>query len=255
MPPTPTATVRDLVDGARRICVLTGAGMSAESGIATFRDAQVGLWAQYDPTELASPQAWAADPELVWGWYRWRTRLVARAHPNDGHRALARFAQRRLVEIVTQNVDDLHERAGSEVLSHLHGSLFANRCERCQAPEDRPDAPPDLDEPDGATASPQRVPPPRCHRCGAAVRPGVVWFGEALPVDALERAAEAVTSADLVLVVGTSGMVYPAAGLPGLAQNAGVPVVEINPQPTALSGLVDHVCRGSAATVLPEVLG
>jgi len=230
---------------ARRVTVLTGAGMSAESGIPTFRDAQSGLWARFDPMQLATPEAWEADPALVWAWYRWRAALVRGVEPNAGHRALATWADETAtqVRVVTQNVDDLHERAGSAVLAHVHGSLFATRCADCgEAPYEEPPVPP---------APVERLDPPTCTRCGGLLRPGVVWFGEMLPTAPMSRAEEAVEECDLVLVVGTSGLVHPAAGLPHLARARGIPVVEINPAPTELSDAVDEVWRETAARALP----
>ncbi|WP_232210219.1 SIR2 family NAD-dependent protein deacylase [Propionibacterium sp. oral taxon 192] len=217
---------RELAQAARRVLVLSGAGMSAESGVPTFRDAQTGLWHRYDPAELATPQAWARDPGLVWAWYEWRRSLVAACQPNAGHRALAEWARIAEMSVVTQNVDDLHERAGSAVVVHLHGSLFAHRCDSCGAPVELP-------VPDQAEIS-GRLAPPVCVHCTGRIRPGVVWFGEALPAGALDEAMTQIEASDLVMVVGTSGMVHPAAALPGLAVSAGVPVVEINPNPTGL---------------------
>ncbi|WP_409484601.1 SIR2 family NAD-dependent protein deacylase [Arsenicicoccus dermatophilus] len=244
--PVPPA-VLDLARAARRVVVLTGAGMSAESGVPTFRDAQSGLWERFDPAELATPDAWARDAELVWAWYAWRAALVRAVKPNAGHRALARWADGSgtAVEIVTQNVDDLHERAGSGVLAHVHGSLFAPRCESCSRPGDLGDLP---------VEPVARLAPPRCRSCGGRVRPGVVWFGEMLPEGPLRRAEEACRAADLVLVVGTSGLVWPAAGLPLLARDAGVPTVEINPAVTDLSGQVEQVWRATAAEALPALV-
>nr|WP_245673001.1 NAD-dependent deacylase [Aldersonia kunmingensis] len=215
--------------------------MSAESGVPTFRDAQTGLWARVDPADLATPHAWESDPALVWAWYQWRAGLVRRAQPNDGHFALARWAAHADVRVVTQNVDDLHERAGSEVASHLHGSLFAPRCSECGTPADSVEP---LDDPV------ERLDPPDCDRCGGLIRPGAVWFGEAMPSEPLERAMECAQTCDLMLVVGTSGVVYPAAGLPGLAREAGATVVEINPEPTGISEQADHVWRTTAAVGL-----
>lgn len=215
----------ELARDARGVTVLSGAGMSADSGVPTFRGAQTGLWERYDPAQLATPEAWAHDPELVWAWYEWRRSLVAGCDPNDGHRALADWGKLADVRVVTQNVDDLHERAASVVAEHLHGSLFAHRCDHCGEPFEMPPPPAELGE---------RLPPPRCPRGDGLIRPGVVWFGELLPPGAIERAAELITASDLVVVVGTSGIVYPAAALPGVAVDAGVPVLEINPTPTEL---------------------
>jgi NAD-dependent deacetylase len=243
--------VADLARAARSVTVLTGAGMSAESGVPTFRDAQTGLWARYDPEQLATPQAWRRDRELVWAWYAWRAALVRRVRPNAGHDALAQWAAlpNRRLTIATQNVDDLHERAGSEVRAHVHGSLFAFRCERCAAPYDT-DA---IDLPDPDDPPPRRE-PPACPRCQHPVRPGVVWFGEALPEREFAAATDACRDTDLVLVVGTSGIVYPFAALPGVAARHGVPVVEINPVDTALTPDVDHAWRATAANALPALV-
>jgi len=239
-----------LLRDARRLAVLTGAGMSAESGIPTFRGARNGLWARFDPMALATPEAYRRDRALVWGWYLWRMALVAQANPNAGHEAIARLqALRPEVTVVTQNVDDLHERAGSRDVVHLHGSLFATRCLRCTrpCPQPRPQA--------SVSADPTlRVEPPACADCGAPVRPGVVWFGEPLPEDAWERAVAAVTACDALLVVGTSGVVHPAAGLPALARQQGRPVIEINPEETVLTPSVDVSWRTSAAQGLPAVV-
>ncbi|BCN43369.1 NAD-dependent deacylase [Prescottella equi] len=231
---------------ARKVVVFSGAGMSAESGIPTFRDAQTGLWERFSPEQLASPEAWERDRGLVWAWYQWRTGLVRRVQPNAGHRAVAEWARHTPVEIVTQNVDDLHERAGSKVAAHLHGSLFAPRCGDCGAPHPSDGG---LDaEPTGPVA------PPECTRCGGSVRPGAVWFGEALPTDAWERAENTVDECDLMVVVGTSGVVYPAAGLPLRAIGSGATVVEINPQATDLSPHVQYSWRTTAAEGLPALV-
>lgn len=240
--------VLDLARQARRVAVLTGAGMSAESGLPTFRDVQVGLWEAYDPMELATAEAWWEDPGHVWAWYAWRTDLVRRSTPNAGHRAVTDWQRRPGADltIVTQNVDDLHERAGSRVLAHVHGDLFALRCSGCGAPSEA-DYPP----------VPEPVPhlaPPVCDRCGGLVRPGVVWFGEALPQEAFFAGVEAAQGADLVLVVGASGLVHPAATIPHLAGARGVPVVEVNPQETEVSEAADVTWRATAATALPALV-
>ncbi len=243
--------VLECVRAAESIAVLTGAGMSRESGIATFREAQTGLWEQYSPEAIASVDGWNRDNALVWGWYQWRAHVARQAEPNAGHRAIAELAANRTVSIITQNVDDLHERAGSPVLSHLHGSLFEPRCEHCGRPYHGADA----FLPDDADVSPQlRAAPPTCMECLSAIRPGIVWFGEALPMDAWSRAEAAVLMADAVLVVGTSGIVYPAARLPESALAAGIPVIEINPERTPLSAAASHHWHGTAATTLPALV-
>lgn len=249
-PMDPPAEVRAWCQAARRPCVLSGAGMSAESGVPTFRDTPRSLWARFDPATLATPEAYERDPALVWAWYQWRTHLVRRAQPNEGHVALARWARSRPeLRIVTQNVDDLHERAGSPEVIHLHGSLFAARCVACGRPPSQPLASLGDDGP-----PPLRLLPPTCAACGGLLRPGVVWFGEALPPGPWQAALDAVTRCDLLVVVGTSGLVHPAASLPAQALARGVPVVEINPQPTPLSPLASRVWRTTAAVGLPQLL-
>lgn len=242
--------LRSLARRATSVCVLTGAGMSAESGIPTFRDAQVGLWERFDAMELATPAAWKADPTQVWAWYAWRASLVRSAAPNAGHKALAQWQSRDGVDltIVTQNVDDLHERAGSEVLAHLHGSLFALRCsdDACGRASDA--AYPEVPEPVA------HLDPPTCAECGAPVRPGVVWFGEPLPQEEFFDAVRVAQDSDLVLVIGTSGMVQPAATLPYLAGARGTTIVEINPQETEVSETCDLVWRTTAAAALPALV-
>lgn len=234
---------------ANRISVLTGAGMSAESGVPTFRDSDSSLWSRYDPMTMATPEAFEEDPQMVWAWYLHRMRLIRAVEPNSGHLALASLGVRRHVEIVTQNVDDLHERAGSTVLAHLHGSLFETRCFDCDEPVHL-----DLPELDAEDDVPERVQPPFCNRCGGLIRPGVVWFGEILPPDAFERSMDACTNSDLMLVVGTSGIVQPAATLPLVAGGAGVPLVEINPVETNISDEMDICWRVTAAEGLPLLL-
>lgn len=215
-----------------RLVVLSGAGMSAESGIPTFRDALTGLWARFDAERLATEDAFRADPALVWGWYRWRAAMVAAAQPNAAHLDVAALSDDgHALTVVTQNVDDLHERGGACDVLHLHGRLLASRCIGCGA-RVTPDpilAPPS--PPDGGA----RETPPACAVCGAAFRPDVVWFGESLPTDAWDAAEIAIDACDLLVVVGTSSLVWPAAGLPERAVRAGRPVLEINPQATPLS--------------------
>jgi NAD-dependent deacetylase len=242
----------ELLGQARRIVAFTGAGISAESGVPTFRDDLTGLWARFDAQRLATPEAFHADPDLVWGWYEWRRARVCRAQPNPGHLAVA--AIEAMVPgsvVITQNVDDLHERAGSRAPIHLHGSLFAPRCVADAA---HAAAFPDTEQEESADLGEGRRMPPRCTRCGALVRPGVVWFGEALPEAALTAAIEAAASCDVLLAVGTSGVVYPAAEIPRIASRSGATVMQINPEPTPL----DRVCainvRGTAAQVLPALV-
>ncbi len=240
----PIAIPADVVGrlaAARFVVVLTGAGVSAESGVATFRDSQTGLWAQFNPRELATPSAFERNPRLVWDWYAWRRQLVAAAQPNAGHVALAeweRIAPQFL--LVTQNVDGLHQRAGSTKVVELHGNIARVKCSREGTVVARWD-----DTGDEI---------PRCTNCGALLRPDVVWFEEMLPAAALAQADAAASSCDALLVVGTSAEVYPAAALPGRAQRNGAFVVEINPQPTALSASVDAALRGPAGAILPALV-
>lgn len=229
-----------------RVTVLSGAGISAESGVPTFRDDKNGLWARFDPYELSSTQGWVDNPERVWAWYLWRHHLVGTVEPNDGHRAIAAWQDYAEVSVVTQNVDDLHERAGSSPVHHLHGSLFEFRCASCDLPYH--DALPEMAEPA------IEVQPPRCPRCGGLIRPDIVWFGEQLPEGPWSHAVEATQTADVMVVVGTSAIVYPAAGLADLALSRGVTVIEVNPEPTPLSGSVTLSIRESASQALPGLL-
>ena len=236
--PIPEPLARALAD-ARSIVVLTGAGVSAESGVPTFRDAQTGLWAKFDPFELATPRAFARQPGLVWDWYAERRAAVARALPNPGHRALVAIEGRApSFLLATQNVDGLHHRAGSRSIVELHGSLARVRCSR----EDREVA---------AWDEPAPGEPPRCPDCGACLRPDVVWFEEALPAAAIERAEAAARACDLMIVAGTSAEVHPAAALPWLARAAGATIVEINPSATPLTRHADHALRERSGVALP----
>jgi NAD-dependent deacetylase len=230
----------EAVRAARRVVALTGSGISAESGVPTFRDAQTGLWARYDPQELATGEAFARDPDLVWSWYAWRRELVRKAGPNAGHFALAELE--RLVPrfaLVTQNVDGLHGRAGSRNVVELHGNILRTRCSAEGLPF----------EPDGEA---ERT--PVCPNCGAPLRPDVVWFGEMLPEAEILAASEAARGCDLFLSVGTSGFVYPAAGLPRQARAAGAVVVEVNPDETPLTAYADYSLRISACEALPALV-
>ena len=233
---------------ARHLVVFTGAGVSAESGISTFRDALSGLWERFDPAELATPEAFARDPALVWGWYEWRRMKVLQAQPNPAHRAIAALAARvPTLTLITQNVDDLHERAGSREVIHLHGSLHAPRCFACGRPHAISEVP---EEP----AEGRRLEPPRCRRCNGAIRPGVVWFGEALPEQALQAAFAAAEACDVLLSIGTSGVVQPAASIPRVALHSGATVVHINPQPAGPMRAREFSLAGAAGVVLPELL-
>jgi NAD-dependent deacetylase len=232
------------VRAARRVAVLTGAGMSAESGIQTFRDAMTGLWSRFDPAELASDAGFRADPARVWSWYAERRQGVLAAQPNAGHLALGSYARRHpgRLTVITQNVDDLHQRAGNADAIRLHGSILEDRwLDRCAR---RGAAPCD-------TALAHAGSPPSCLDCGNLVRPAVVWFGEELPLDALQAAEAAADGAELMLVVGTSGAVWPAAGLAARARQAGAWVAIVNPEPTDIDSDAHQLVRGMAAGVLP----
>lgn len=231
---------REWIREARSVAVLTGAGISAESGVPTFRGPG-GLWRQYRPEDLATPEAFRRDPRLVWEWYDWRRQRIAQARPNAGHEALVRLERSKpRFWLITQNVDGLHERAGSRRVIKLHGDIWLVRCVVC-----------------GREQRDERVPlpelPPRC-ACGGLLRPGVVWFGEALPPGAWEAAEQAVREAEVLLVVGTSAVVYPAAGLIPLAQACGARVIEVNPEETPMSARLDCSLRGPAGVILPALI-
>ena len=235
--PTELATA---LRNAERVVVLTGAGVSAESGVPTFRDAQTGLWARYRAEDLATPEAFRRDPSLVWGWYRWRRELVAGAEPNPGHHAIVELADRvPELTLVTQNVDSLHQRAGSRGVIELHGNIMRTVCADCRQEREDPG------EGEGD--------PSRCS-CGGLLRPDVVWFGEMLPADALEQAGRAARACDLFLCVGTSSLVYPAAALPYEALTGGADVAEVNPAETPLSGRVRWTLRGPSGEVVPALV-
>ncbi|MBB60627.1 SIR2 family NAD-dependent protein deacylase [Stutzerimonas balearica] len=233
---------------ARHLVVFTGAGVSAESGIPTFRDSLTGLWQRFDAATLATPEAYEQDPALVWGWYEWRRMQVLKAQPNAAHRAIAALVQQvpRLT-LVTQNVDDLHERAGSSDVIHLHGSLHHPRCVVCSRQPSKPLPPPD--EPQEG----RRLPPPRCEYCDGKLRPGVVWFGESMPGGALDDAFAAARHCDVLISVGTSGVVYPAAEMPERAWRAGATVIHVNPQPNVTHSEREYALGGSAGEVLPQL--
>ncbi len=240
--PTMTATrLQGRLALAHRVVVLTGAGVSAESGVPTFRGTD-GLWRRHRAEDLATPEAFARDPRLVWAWYDWRRQAIAGCRPNAAHAAIAAL-ERRVPDFlaITQNVDGLHRTAGSRRIVELHGSLWRVRCVA-----------------EGLSAENLTVPlhplPPRCS-CGALLRPDVVWFGEALPTEAIRRAYDATEACDVMLVVGTSALVQPAASLPTIAKAHGAYVVEVNVEPTPLTALADESHRGKAGEVLPGLLG
>lgn len=240
---------------AKRAMALTGAGISAESGIPTFRDPGTGLWSQYSPEEFATPRGWQRNPRLVWGWYTHRRRLARAAQPNAGHRALAHLADfYPNFTLVTQNVDSLHTRAGSRNVVELHGSLFRFKCSEEHTPVEYDDP---LDgDPDAMAALEHGETPevPRCPRCGALVRPDVVWFEEALPTGPYAAAEEAADQCDVCFVVGTSALVWPAASLPVQARERGALLIEVNPEPTDLTRRANLSLRGPAGVILPRLV-
>ena len=239
-PPNLPEALAAALTGTERWVVMTGSGVSAESGVPTFRDAQTGLWAKYDAEELATPQAFTANPTLVWDWYVWRRELIQRAEPNAGHRALATLAQLTTdFVLITQNVDGLHQRAGNTGVVEFHGSIQRDKCFAC----DRPAT--------GTAGTVER--PPRCEFCDGLIRPDVVWFGEAIPAAALESAFLATERCDVFLSVGTSALVYPAAGLAQVAAERGATIVEINTSPTPLTASANYALQGLATYWLPAI--
>jgi NAD-dependent deacetylase len=232
--------VRELLRKAHSVAVLTGAGVSAESNIPTFRG-NGGLWKQFRAEDLATPKAFASDPRLVWEWYDWRRQLIAQAQPNPGHYALAELESRiRRFELITQNVDGLHDRAGSRRILKVHGDIWTLRCVDCGADNiDRRAPLPEL--------------PPRC-ACGGLLRPGVVWFGEALPQDVWRQAEQAARSAEVFLIAGTSALVYPAASLIDVAKQSGAKVIEINIASSSVSHDVDEFLQGASGELLPQLI-
>ncbi len=236
----PAALINRLAT-AERVAVLTGAGVSAESGVPTFRDAQTGLWADFKAEDLATPRAFRRNPRLVWEWYEWRRKLVAGAKPNPAHLALAEMEKLfSTFRLITQNVDGLHQRAGSRNVIELHGNITRTKCfdedTIVQSWDDTGDV------------------PPKCPKCGGLLRPDVVWFEEALPDAEMDGAVAAAKNCDVFLSIGTSTVVYPAASLPFTALLAGAVVVEINPQPTPFTDRAHHVFPGAAGLIVPELL-
>jgi NAD-dependent deacetylase len=223
---------------AKSVTVLTGAGISAESGIPTFRG-QDGLWKNYRVEDLATPQAYAKNPLLVWEWYKMRFETVMKAEPNAAHHALVKLSEQKTLTLVTQNVDGLHERAGSQDVLELHGNITKSRCERCGSLE--------LLQVDFEI-------PPMCLRCGSRMRPNVVWFGEILPQTIFQKAFESFATCDVALIIGTSGIVEPAASLARLAKQQGGYVIEINPDETPLSFVANLTLRTSASEGMTKLL-
>jgi NAD-dependent deacetylase len=241
--------VRGWLRQARKIAVLSGAGISAESGVPTFRDAQTGLWASFRPEELATEEAFRANPTRVWDWYAERRERLRDVAPNAGHVALAEFQQRHpgRLTVITQNVDGLHQKAGSTGVLALHGNIYQDQwLDPCQLAR-RAHESCHVEQAEAGR-------PPSCAHCGNLLRPAVVWFGEMLPMAALRAAEHAATECEVMLVVGTSGQVYPAAGLAHEARHVGAKVVIVNPQPTELDDVANAVLVGSSCQLLPRLL-
>jgi len=235
------AELVSLLKVAARVVVLTGAGVSQESGLRTFRDAQTGLWSQYRPEDLATPEAFEREPKLVWDWYAMRREKVKTVKPNPGHFALVEMS--RLIPqftLITQNVDGLHQKAGSPLVIELHGNLQRIKCSVCAAQVDK------------WNESTEDV--PRCSICGGILRPDVVWFGEALPRAVLEAAVTTARTCDLFFSIGTSALVQPAASLAVAAKHKNALVVEINANPTPLTERVDFALLGKSGEVLPTLV-
>lgn len=223
------------------LVALTGAGVSQESGLRTFRDAQTGLWSQYKPEELASPEAFIRDPKLIWDWYAWRREAIKAVRPNPGHYALVETEKRiSQFTLITQNVDGLHRMAGSRNVLELHGNIQRVRCSECG--EHAKDWVDDIES------------VPECEICGGLLRPDVVWFGESLPIGQLTAAVEASRTCDVFFSIGTSGIVQPAASLAYAAHNRGAVVVEINAEPTPLTPKVNYFLQGKSGEILPELV-
>ena len=243
-----------LLKVAKRVCILTGAGVSAESGVPTFRDEQTGFWAQYNAEDLASPEGFLREPEVVWAWYQWRRELVEATAPNLAHHALAQWHHHIIdshssqqLTLITQNVDDLHEQAGSTV-THLHGQLNRNRCSQCDAPYVAPKI-------SNGNKSDFGVNLLHCEQCNGYIRPDIVWFGESLPVKEWEVAEVAASHCEVFISIGTSSMVYPAAGLAALAQQNGATIIEVNPNPSPQANtVVDILLKEKAGAVLPVLI-
>ena len=242
------AELLSLLRQAPKLVSLTGAGVSQESGLRTFRDAhpstgsgQAGLWAQYKPEDLASPQAFARDPKLIWDWYAWRREAVKGVRPNPGHYALVEIENKiPQFTLITQNVDGLHRMAGSQRVLELHGNIQRVRCSECSTFAD--------------TWGDEAESVPRCRECGGLLRPDVVWFGESLPRDQLEAAVEAARTCEVFFSIGTSGVVQPAASLAFSARNRGAVVVEINAEPTPLTPKTNYAFHGKSGEILPELV-
>lgn len=240
---------REALMAARNVVFFTGAGISRDSGIPTFRDKLTGLWEKYDPQRLETAKAFREDPALVWGWYLWRRSQARQAEPNAAHLSVCRLENSGLhVSVITQNIDDLHERAGSREVIHLHGSLGNPICFACKRPADL------TTEQLTVSAEGERIEPPRCLRCNGRLRPGVVWFGEDLPDRAWKVAMNEVRHCDVLISVGTSGVVRPAADIPELARAAGAAVIHVNIADVSLGTANERMLLGTATDLLPALV-
>jgi len=233
-------SVRKKIQASQRLVVLTGAGVSAESGVPTFRGKE-GLWRSFRAEELATPEAFARQPRLVWEWYAWRMTLIAPLRPNPAHRAIVEMEKMSPdFLLITQNIDGLHYKAGSRRLVELHGSIWRTRCMDCGAKKEIREVPTIL--------------PPRCEVCGGMLRPDVVWFGEEIPRSALTQSIEAVHACDVMIIAGTSGVVQPAASFGIMASQGGAYVIEVNMEKTPMSDVADEVLLGKAGEILPHIV-
>lgn len=233
--------IAEIISNCKRCVVLTGAGMSAESGVPTFRGKE-GLWSKFRPEELANMQAFVSNPKMIWEWYNWRRDLMGKVQPNPGHYAVTRLEE--LVEqftLVTQNVDGLHRMAKTKNILELHGSIYSNKCVDCNRPYNQ-----------DKEIDPENI--PRCQSCGGQIRPDVVWFGEMLDEEIIKRAFEVSEQSEVFLSVGTSALVHPAASLPMIASRMGATLVEINIEETPLSGAADFRIAQKSGEFLPELV-
>ena len=236
----PIELVADALLKSKYLIALTGAGISAESGIPTFRGKN-GLWRKFRAEDLATPEAFSRNPKLVWEWYSWRISMILKADPNPAHYALAILEDMGILKaIITQNVDDLHERAGTKNLIKIHGDILTARCTSCRYTKKLDSPPNEL--------------PPKCPNCGSLLRPGVVWFGEPLPKKELDATFINASKADGILVVGTSGVVYPAASIPLIVKERGGFVVEVNIKPSNITQIADFFIQGKAGEILPRLI-
>ncbi len=239
--------LKNKVGQVKNVCVLTGSGVSAESGIPTFRGTEKSLWSKHNVLDMATSEGFRKDPSLVWAWYEWRRRVIRQSTPNAAHHSLAKMATlANKLTLITQNVDDLHERAGSDDVIHVHGEIMKSKCFVCHRDQ--------AHETDLESAIYHRIEPPICAHCGGYVRPKVVWFYESLCEEKWSQATKAAETCDLFLCIGTSGEVMPAASLPELAKQKGAMVVQINPEPNDIDDFADFNFHQNAAEFMPRLL-